>query len=197
MTNTTLQNRKPLLIGAAVCAVAAVAVGVWLAKHPAKEPLYGMMQAKTVDVAAKVAILDGNDLSQREGSRQAAGIDAHFESFARLCVLYDHVFVYVAGNVGRGNATFDDDFALGIDVVDREDRVFEVECLLEVGNRHRLGPCRILADDKLVGRYGVELGATGHRKAECCQQRPCIFIVSHNYIYFLVGCIGFRTLKRR
>ncbi len=54
MTNTTLQNRKPLLIGAAVCAVAAVAVGVWLAKHPAKEPLYGMMQAKTVDVAAKV-----------------------------------------------------------------------------------------------------------------------------------------------
>lgn len=54
MTNTTLQNRKPLLIGAAVCAVAAVAVGIWLAKHPAKEPLYGMMQAKTVDVAAKV-----------------------------------------------------------------------------------------------------------------------------------------------
>ena len=54
MTNTTLQNRKPLLIGAAVCAVAAVAVGVWLAKHPAKEPLYGMMQAKTVDIAAKV-----------------------------------------------------------------------------------------------------------------------------------------------
>lgn len=54
MTNTTLQNRKPLLIGAAVCAVAAVAVGVWLAKHPAKEPLYGMIQAKTVDVAAKV-----------------------------------------------------------------------------------------------------------------------------------------------
>lgn len=54
MTNTTLQNRKPLLIGAAVCAVAAVAVGVWLAKHPAKEPLYGMMQAKTVDVATKV-----------------------------------------------------------------------------------------------------------------------------------------------
>ncbi|MCI5896273.1 MAG: efflux RND transporter periplasmic adaptor subunit [Candidatus Aphodousia sp.] len=72
MTNTTYKNRKPLLIGAAVCAVAAVAVGVWLAKNPTKEPLYGMMQAKTVDVAAKVT---GRvqTLKVREGDNVAAG----------------------------------------------------------------------------------------------------------------------------
>lgn len=46
--------KKPLLItGAVVCALV-LGVGFWMGTHPNKEPLYGVIQAKTVDVAAKV-----------------------------------------------------------------------------------------------------------------------------------------------
>ena len=46
---------KPVLLSAAAVACAAVlGVGFWMGTHPGEEPLYGVMQAKTVDVAAKV-----------------------------------------------------------------------------------------------------------------------------------------------
>ena len=43
-SNTKKVNKPVLLLG----------VGFWMGTHPSEEPLYGVMQAKTVDVAAKV-----------------------------------------------------------------------------------------------------------------------------------------------
>ena len=55
MTNQQTTNKKSkigLAVGAVLAAV--VAGGIWLAMNPAPEPIYGMVQAKTVDVASKV-----------------------------------------------------------------------------------------------------------------------------------------------
>ncbi len=64
---------KPVLLTAAAVACAAVlGVGFWMGTHPAKEPLYGVMQAKTVDVAAKVTGRVEN-LIAREGDTVTPG----------------------------------------------------------------------------------------------------------------------------
>lgn len=54
MTQKNTKPKKPLIIGGAVACALVLAGGFWMGTHPAKEPFYGVMQAKTVDVAAKV-----------------------------------------------------------------------------------------------------------------------------------------------
>ena len=64
---------KPVLLSAAAVACAAVlGVGFWMGTHPDEEPLYGVMQAKTVDVAAKVTGRVEN-LIAREGDTVSTG----------------------------------------------------------------------------------------------------------------------------
>ena len=64
---------KPVLLSAAAVACAAVlGVGFWMGTHPGEEPLYGVMQAKTVDVAAKVTGRVEN-LIAREGDTVSTG----------------------------------------------------------------------------------------------------------------------------
>lgn len=53
-SNTTKVNKPVLLSAAAVACLLVLGVGFWMGTHPSEEPLYGVMQAKTVDVAAKV-----------------------------------------------------------------------------------------------------------------------------------------------
>lgn len=53
-SNTKKVNKSVLLSAAAVACLLVLGVGFWMGTHPSEEPLYGVMQAKTVDVAAKV-----------------------------------------------------------------------------------------------------------------------------------------------
>lgn len=53
-SNTKKVNKLVLLSAAAVACLLVLGVGFWMGTHPSEEPLYGVMQAKTVDVAAKV-----------------------------------------------------------------------------------------------------------------------------------------------
>lgn len=53
-SNTKKVNKPVLLSAAAVACLLVLGVGFWMGTHPTEEPLYGVMQAKTVDVAAKV-----------------------------------------------------------------------------------------------------------------------------------------------
>ena len=53
-SNTKKVNKPVLLSAAAVAFLLVLGVGFWMGTHPTEEPLYGVMQAKTVDVAAKV-----------------------------------------------------------------------------------------------------------------------------------------------
>ena len=53
MTQKNTKPTKPLIIGGAVACALVLAGGFWMGTHPAKEPFYGVMQAKTVDVAAR------------------------------------------------------------------------------------------------------------------------------------------------
>lgn len=53
-SNTKKANKPVLLSAAAVACLLVLGVGFWMGTHPTEEPLYGVMQAKTVDVAAKV-----------------------------------------------------------------------------------------------------------------------------------------------
>lgn len=53
-SNTKKVNKPVLLSSAAVACLLVLGVGFWMGTHPSEEPLYGVMQAKTVDVAAKV-----------------------------------------------------------------------------------------------------------------------------------------------
>ncbi|MDM8218427.1 HlyD family secretion protein [Parasutterella secunda] len=53
-SNTKKVNKPVLLSAAAVASLLVLGVGFWMGTHPSEEPLYGVMQAKTVDVAAKV-----------------------------------------------------------------------------------------------------------------------------------------------
>lgn len=53
-SNTKKVNKPVLLSAAAVTCLLVLGVGFWMGTHPSEEPLYGVMQAKTVDVAAKV-----------------------------------------------------------------------------------------------------------------------------------------------
>lgn len=53
-SNTKKVNKPVLLSAAAVVCLLVLGVGFWMGTHPSEEPLYGVMQAKTVDVAAKV-----------------------------------------------------------------------------------------------------------------------------------------------
>lgn len=53
-SNTKKVNKPILLSAAAVACLLILGVGFWMGTHPSEEPLYGVMQAKTVDVAAKV-----------------------------------------------------------------------------------------------------------------------------------------------
>ena len=53
-SNTKKANKPVLLSAAAVACLLVLGVGFWMGTHPSEEPLYGVMQAKTVDVAAKV-----------------------------------------------------------------------------------------------------------------------------------------------
>lgn len=53
-SNTKMANKPVLLSAAAVACLLVLGVGFWMGTHPSEEPLYGVMQAKTVDVAAKV-----------------------------------------------------------------------------------------------------------------------------------------------
>lgn len=53
-SNTKKANKLVLLSAAAVACLLVLGVGFWMGTHPSEEPLYGVMQAKTVDVAAKV-----------------------------------------------------------------------------------------------------------------------------------------------
>ena len=53
-SNTKKVNKPVLLSAAAVACMLVLGVGFWMGTHPSEEPLYGVMQAKTVDVAAKV-----------------------------------------------------------------------------------------------------------------------------------------------
>lgn len=48
------KKKKTLVLSAAAAAVVVLGIGFWLGTHPGNEPLYGVMQAKTIDVAAKV-----------------------------------------------------------------------------------------------------------------------------------------------
>lgn len=54
MTQKNTKLTKPVIVGAAVACALVLAGGFWMGTHPSKEPFYGVMQAKTVDVAAKV-----------------------------------------------------------------------------------------------------------------------------------------------
>lgn len=53
-SNTKKVNKPVLLSAAAVACLLVLGVGFWMGTHPSEEPLYGVMQAKTVNVAAKV-----------------------------------------------------------------------------------------------------------------------------------------------
>lgn len=53
-SNTKKVNKPVLLSAAAVACLLVLGVGFWMGTHPSEEPLYGVMQAKTVDIAAKV-----------------------------------------------------------------------------------------------------------------------------------------------
>lgn len=53
-SNTKKVNKPVLLSAAAVACLVVLGVSFWMGTHPSEEPLYGVMQAKTVDVAAKV-----------------------------------------------------------------------------------------------------------------------------------------------
>lgn len=53
-SNTKKVNKPVLLSAAAVACLVVLGVGFWMGTHPTEEPLYGVMQAKTGDVAAKV-----------------------------------------------------------------------------------------------------------------------------------------------
>ena len=53
-SNTKKVNKQVLLSAAAVACLVVLGVGFWMGTHPSEEPLYGVMQAKTVDIAAKV-----------------------------------------------------------------------------------------------------------------------------------------------
>lgn len=53
-SNTKKVNKPVFLSAAAVACLLVLGVGFWMGTHPSEEPLYGVMQAKTVDVAAKV-----------------------------------------------------------------------------------------------------------------------------------------------
>lgn len=53
-SNTKKVNKPVLLSAAAVACLLVLGVVFWMVTHPSEEPLYGVMQAKTVDVAAKV-----------------------------------------------------------------------------------------------------------------------------------------------
>lgn len=53
-SNTKKVNKPVLLSAAAVACLLVLGVGFWMGTHPSEEPLYGVMQAKTIDVAAKV-----------------------------------------------------------------------------------------------------------------------------------------------
>lgn len=53
-SNTKKVHKPVLLSAAAVACLLVLGVGFWMGTHPSEEPLYGVMQAKTVDVAAKV-----------------------------------------------------------------------------------------------------------------------------------------------
>lgn len=53
-SNTKKVNKPVLLSAVAVACLLVLGVGFWMGTHPSEEPLYGVMQAKTVDVAAKV-----------------------------------------------------------------------------------------------------------------------------------------------
>lgn len=53
-SNTKKVNKPVLLSAAAVACLVVLGIGFWMGTHPTEEPLYGVMQAKTVDVAAKV-----------------------------------------------------------------------------------------------------------------------------------------------
>lgn len=53
-SNTKKVNKPVLLSAAAVACLLVLGGGFWMGTHPSEEPLYGVMQAKTVDVAAKV-----------------------------------------------------------------------------------------------------------------------------------------------
>lgn len=53
-SNTKKVNKPVLLSAAAVACLLVLGVGFWMGTHSSEEPLYGVMQAKTVDVAAKV-----------------------------------------------------------------------------------------------------------------------------------------------
>ena len=53
-SNTKKVNKPVLLSAAAVACLLVLGVGFWMGTHPSEERLYGVMQAKTVDVAAKV-----------------------------------------------------------------------------------------------------------------------------------------------
>lgn len=53
-SNTKKVNKPVLLSAAAAACLLVLGVGFWMGTHPSEEPLYGVMQAKTVDVAAKV-----------------------------------------------------------------------------------------------------------------------------------------------
>ena len=71
-SNTKKVNKPVLLSAAAVACLVVLGVGFWMGTHPSEEPLYGVMQAKTVDVAAKVT---GRveTLSVHEGDTVSAG----------------------------------------------------------------------------------------------------------------------------
>ena len=64
------KNKKSLLLGAgALIVVAAIGAGLWMGAHPTPEPFYGMIQAKTVDISAKVTgrvkalpVVEGQDV---------------------------------------------------------------------------------------------------------------------------------------
>ena len=55
MTTQDMTNKKSKIgIAVGVALAAVVGAGVFMALTPSPEPIYGMVQAKTVDVASKV-----------------------------------------------------------------------------------------------------------------------------------------------
>lgn len=56
MTDTDKKkfSKPAVLTGAAIACALVLGIGFWMGTHPGQEPLYGVMQAKTVDIAAKV-----------------------------------------------------------------------------------------------------------------------------------------------
>ena len=71
-SNTKKVNKPVLLSAAAVACLLVLGVGFWMGTHPSEEPLYGVMQAKTVDVAAKVTARV-ETLPVHEGDTVSAG----------------------------------------------------------------------------------------------------------------------------